>query len=471
MAFTDRPHYLRLRGRMWWLKLPIPADVQQFYGITHIEESLRTRDREQAGRKKHGRIAYWMADFDKQRRRGAGGSAKDITEAHEYREALRDADERQRDIITSLAAERAREIEQAAGGEHDATHGPAYRKAKAFYDFATRIDTPTLREAFAAWMQATKHTAATEAKYQQALDELLRFMEKDDALPQEVTDAVALRFADWLNTDAKSTRGGGQLKRESKKSRIVALSSLWSKRLEPRGHVPRGSNPWRHIEIPSDHKPQDGKREDEKRPYTDDELMRLLHGPELREGEGLRYTKRAFLQLYALGLFTGARLNELCERTLADVESIRGGYILHIRSAKTKAGIRSLPVYHPIPVAILRERIGKRKDPKAQLFAELIPGGPDNRLSWQVQKALGRYRDKIGLGTETDFHSTRRNFAQRMEALKVFPLHAMRYVGHKPRDITFGLYSQVTDESLREVARRVSYSKKIEAAFRKALDI
>jgi len=172
-----------------------------------------------------------------------------------------------------------------------------------------------------------------------------------------------------------------------------------------------------------------------------------------------------------LGLFTGARLNELCERRLADVEPVRGRYILHIRNAKTKSGIRSLPIYHKIPVAILRERIGKRKDPAAQLFAEFIPGGPDKRLSWQVQKALGRYRDKVGLGTETDFHSTRRNFAQRMKALKVFPLAAMRYVGHKPRDITFGLYSQVTAESLREVARKVAYPKKIEKAFKVALGL
>ena len=56
----------------------------------------------------------------------------------------------------------------------------------------------------------------------------------------------------------------------------------------------------------------------------------------------------------------------------------------------------------------------RQKDATESLFPECRPGGPDNKLSWHVQKALGRDRDRLSFGPETDFHSTRRTFMSMM---------------------------------------------------------
>src|SRR5439155_10291304 len=122
---------------------------------------------------------------------------------------------------------------------------------------------------------------------------------------------------------------------------------------------------------------------------------------------------------------TGARLDELCSRRIGDFDRVKGGYVMHIRDAKTPDGLRDLPVLHPIPVAVIRERIGKRKD--GFLFAELAPGGPDNKRSWQVQKAMGRYRRILELPMGVNFHSTRRTFATVMERRGVNQHWATRY--------------------------------------------
>jgi hypothetical protein len=145
--------------------------------------------------------------------------------------------------------------------------------------------------------------------------------------------------------------------------------------------------------------------------------------------------------------------------------------MLHIRKAKTGAGVRSIPVLHAIPVEILRRRIGNRKASDAQLFAELNPGGPMDQLSWHVQKALGRYRDRLGLPAEVDQHSTRRQFATQVERLGIDPLAAERYFGHKPAGLMRGLYAKGTDEGMRKVAQAFRYPAEIEASLKRELGV
>jgi hypothetical protein len=60
-------------------------------------------------------------------------------------------------------------------------------------------------------------------------------------------------------------------------------------------------------------------------------------------------------------------------------------------------------------------RLELQRDPAKSLFAECRPGGPDKKLSWHKQKALGRDRDRLGIGAEVEFHSTRRTFMSKME--------------------------------------------------------
>jgi hypothetical protein len=51
------------------------------------------------------------------------------------------------------------------------------------------------------------------------------------------------------------------------------------------------------------------------------------------------------------------------------------------------------------------------------LFDELIPGGPDNKRSWNVSNAFGHYTRKVVPSEERrTFHGLRNTFTEAMEA-------------------------------------------------------
>ena len=105
----------------------------------------------------------------------------------------------------------------------------------------------------------------------------------------------------------------------------------------------------------------------------------------------------------------------------------------------------------------------RQKDATESLFPECRPGGPDNKLSWHVQKALGRDRDRLSFGPETDFHSTRRTFMSMMENSGADVVHVQRYVGHRVPTLMHSVYSDgASRESLLKVAHCVRYTAKVE---------
>ena len=113
----------------------------------------------------------------------------------------------------------------------------------------------------------------------------------------------------------------------------------------------------------------------------------------------------------------------------------------------------------------------KRTDPEAQLWEEFCPGGPDRKYSAAVQKALGRYRDRVGLPAEVDFHSTRRSFATRLLNKGVTGPGRDRYFGHKPEALADNLYAGETPQLLLKVARAIDYPEEIETALRRELEL
>jgi integrase len=340
--------------------------------------------------------------------------------------------------------------------------GPGDERAKRFADVAYLGAGKTLREVWADWMLTCDLTPGTKAKYKRAFDEFLSFLAVPDTVPNAVTFEQTRAYVDWLNTKATNAKGE-PLDPETKQGRALALASFW-KHLEQTQRVPRGLNLWHgHVFVGARDK---GRQQQKEREFTPEEMLMVVDGPE--RGDGATYTKRTLLQLLALGFYIGARIEEICSRKVEDFDNIKGGYLMHVRDAKTRAGVRDLPILHAIPVAVIRERIGKRKD--GFLFDEFVPGGPDNKRSWQVDKAMNDYlRDDLKLPKGVRFHSTRHSFATRMEECTVDTRWAARYFGHSVPGLMGKRYSHA--KVLREVAHAIRYPAKVERAFAKALAI
>ncbi|HEX4331419.1 MAG TPA: tyrosine-type recombinase/integrase [Usitatibacter sp.] len=449
--------HLKKRGERWYLRLAIPRKLRHLYPTEsgkpsyHIEEALGTPDLNVANRLKHERIAHWVRDFHEKERAATGTLTPDAAEAQRLREHFRKAnDASERETIADHVASIATDMHESGAPE----------RAQQFHALATA--TETLRDSWGKWKREWRITKAGEYKYEQAFRELLEFLGVADTTPKHITPARARAYVAYLNTDAKSAKGEGSLSKATKEGRLSPLRTFWTEYLIPSELAE--VNPWK------DHKLTEGGNAVEKRPYTNDEIIALINGPERRETKDVRYTKRTILELYALAFYTGARREEIACRLLGDFERIKGGYVMHIREAKTNAGKRSIPILHPIPVAVIGRRIGKRKDAKAQLFEEFKRGGANKTLGDLVGKMMTFYRRASGVGAGADFHSTRRHLITQLVAQGHSRELVQFYVGHKVPGMT-GIYAKPTDEGMRKIAKSISYPATIERGLRGKLDL
>lgn len=401
----SKTQYLQQLGRSWYLRVKIPASLRGKVGSTHIRRALHTRDLDEANRRK------WAA----------------LTHVHAYLDALATGETTKASLSTNFSS-------------------PTTSTLKLPSVSATELGTtPRLDALSKEWADGTPSKTLRFQRLQ-VYRELRDFLGVD-LMPQCVSDALAGSYVDTCITcspDSPSTR----------RRKLSALGAFWEW-MANRRYIPRGANPWKGFRLPSN-----GGTKPPKRPYTTDELVQLFSGspsyPALRE-------------VMALGLYTGARIDELCSLQQGDVRVEGSVAYLRICKSKTKAGIRTIAVAHPIALGIVKVRI--RKAPSsAQLFPELRGGGYDKKLSWHVGQAFRYHRNGRGLTGATDFHSLRRTFVTRLENLGIDQVRIARYIGHSLPTLAFQLYSGgATEVTQRATGRAIRYPREVEAAVKRFL--
>lgn len=451
---SARIPFTKLRGGKLYLNLPIPADLRAHFLTagekprTHIVEALGTGDPTEGRRLARLRAGDWDREFDKLRKGARGTIPSDLRKAYHYREAFEQAraegqDEDDLFGLESLVIDHAEKIEKEAGLE----------AAQQFHAIATQPHRLTVLQALEKMNESPDITEGTKQKRAQAVRELLGFLKVADCLPEFVTEARAVAYVDHLNA--------GPLGYSTKQDRLSNFQALW-RFLAKRRQVPRDASPWRDHELTGRKKAEQVGGQTEKRGWTEAELLKLFQAPEA--ARAAHYSRKLFRELYTLGLTTGMRLDEIVSIRPGAVEAERGTYWVTIEASKTAAGVRTIPVVHKAAVAILKRRLEAQKNPAQSIFPECRPGGPDSKLSWHVQKALGRDRDRLGFGPEVDFHSTRRTFLTMMDNAGADVVHVQRYVGHRVPSLMHSVYSDGSSRAkLLEVARAARYSAKVEA--------
>jgi len=426
--------YLQRLGHSWYVRVKVPNSLQKIVGNTHIRRALHTRDLDEANRKKWKMVELIKAELDHLKGLDPLNlKARDIR--LEIRKVRDLGDQTSEEILKDYAVEEAERI-QARTGNLD--------RAKAWYNLAT-ADTKTLDELVVTWLSNTEYKKQTKQQHQKAYNDLRDYLGGDN-LPSSVADDVAVSYVENV---LKKTKKAYATQRRNLNSLVAFWDWLGLKK-----HVQRRFNPWKGFKLSKQRTP---KNTEDKRAYTDDELVQLFSGNVDYPGLG---------DVMVLGLYTGARLEEICALTQGDIKKNENGvYFMSIRNSKTNAGIRSIAIAHPLPASIIEERWKLDNETDRQLFSEFRGGGYDQKLSWHVSKAFGRYRDKMGLSRATDFHSFRRTLITLMENLEMNPAKIARYVGHSLPTIAFTVYSGGSTEKTNiEVAREVNYPEKVEEA-------
>ena len=178
--------------------------------------------------------------------------------------------------------------------------------------------------------------------------------------------------------------------------------------------------------------------------------------------------------LIQLGMYTGARIEEICSLSVADV---RDGKI-NIRQAKTAAGVRTIPIHsklaplverlthEPSPAsaaqqaatettALLREQA--TDDGSTFLLKSLKPNKYGDR-SAAIGKRFGRLKKNLGFGELHVFHSLRKTVVTLLENAGVTENLTADIVGHKKPRMTYGLYSGGNSiHVMRDALEKLSY--------------
>jgi integrase len=148
--------------------------------------------------------------------------------------------------------------------------------------------------------------------------------------------------------------------------------------------------------------------------------------------------------LIHLGMYTGARREELCALRIEHVKADRFAIV----DAKTEAGIREVPIHRAIKPTIKR-LIGDRRD--GFLF-ERLKTDRRSRRGEALGQRFTKLKRRLGFGDRQTFHSWRSTVITMMERAGVPEGTCQDIVGHERSTLTGATYSGKSTFEMRRAA-------------------
>jgi len=189
-------------------------------------------------------------------------------------------------------------------------------------------------------------------------------------------------------------------------------------------------------------------------PYNIEELNKLFDGEPPSE---LRW-------IMLVALFTGMRLNEICQLHKEDLRREEGIWYLNVgneyegQRVKSETGFRRVPIHSELLTAGLVDY--QQSLANGQRWPGLKPGGADRKLSWYVTRQFTAYCRKVGIKrARVNFHSLRKNFVTCLDnADGVSQADVAAIVGHE-RGFTLDRYSEGRGlPGLQQIVEQVKYT-------------
>ena len=210
------------------------------------------------------------------------------------------------------------------------------------------------------------------------------------------------------------------------------------------------------------------KRADQQRDiFATEDLRRIFHHEDFRN-DAFPFKRSFMFWLPLLGLFTGARLNEISQLRLEDLGFTDGLFCLSFResveagqSLKNAQSVRTIPV-HPFLVENLKlpEYVETLKTMgETMLFPDVKPQG--GSYGHYTGKEWNRWRtSKLELlEGKKSFHSFRHTFITHLKDKLVHDVALKEFVGHAIEGETYGRYGKRLSPSVLfdEIVSKIDY--------------
>lgn len=380
--------YLEWHGQQWRVRVKVPTAVRNVIGRGKLTAPLHTADLKEANELKWPHVTRFKALI--------AAAQKAVREKDPLTaEALQHR-------LSNDAPDKWYELDHRATAIAK-SHGD--KQADAYYALASGKVTPLdlHADAFVGHQAYRMKSAEDFRRALGWLGDWLRGAEMPIAL-EAVTRASAGKFITESLTVGRSI---------AKANAYLGFIRQYWKWLLEKGHLPFGENPWGSQPMPAaPRRSRDAEPDRGKRPFTDDEMVKLLKG----DGGSLL---NDLMQVAAL---SGMRLEEICQLFVSDCQD----GMFNVWAGKTDSARRSVPIHSGLRAVVQRRSNGKR--PSDFLFDEL-PAVPKSRetRSDPAAKRFTRYRREMGVDerpndkakSNVDFHSFRRWFIRKARDAKL----------------------------------------------------
>jgi len=425
--------YLERRYRRWYAGHDIPADVQPVLGKKRFFQSLETEERKTAERRAAPLKVQWLNEIEKARTQRTDHVEQD---AAYWRKVLRDTPEEQRDMVLGLISDEADSrwqkvaSRQGIADERDprVEELPEYDEAVRFYKVATGqiVRTEEHLEEYLATVRNEPKTVDMKRS------SIRRFAE---AFPY-LQDVKRKEVQRWINQQAQDGKTAKTLTRY-----LSEFRGYWSYLVSIEA-VSEETSPFDKLSMPKASKKESG--EDARQPFSAVEVVQLLKAAEGKEDQELA-------DLIRLGMWSGARIEELCALKLSKVKAD----FFDIEDAKTAAGWRQVPIHPKLQPTI--DRL-KKASKDGYLLSGLSPNKYGDRSN-AVGKRFGRLKKELGFTEAHVFHSIRKTVATLLENAGVPENVSADILGHDKPTMTYGLYSGGASlEVKRKALEKIDYS-------------
>lgn len=406
------PRHIEKRRQGWYAVLNVPDDVQKQIRRKRFRQSLKTRDKKIAENLAKPIVANWQHKIDLAR--GREGAEKDPAF---WREALRRANEEDhRQSILEQIDDVAWDI-GAINVENIGDQPSSDPEAQRFYAEAVGARIPTT-EPLDKWIES------------------LQVKEKTAALRRTTVMRLGKKFPILQDISRKEIRSWvTELMAELKPASVQRMMSdcrIYWAYLATIEMVPEDSAPFDRLGLKVKYT--------SRIPWSPEDLVTLHRAAEAKE--------QVLADLILLAMYSGARLGELVDLRVADVEEDR----YHITRSKTDAGVRVVPIHREAQQTMAR-LIEESDD------GYVLSGITAERRAATMSKAFQRLRKAAGYTDERQvFHSIRNTVITMLEHAGVPEGTAQDLVGHERSTLTGSTYSgKSTFEMRRDALDKLDY--------------